>query len=99
MLTEPSSGMFSDSHEISCCPNAVPVTMRKRSSAMRLTVKSHSMPPRWLRHWVYHRTHGLVDVIGADAVEEGDGPGPRTSILLNEVSSNRPAAARVCRCS
>ncbi len=46
-----------------------------------------------------HRANGLVDVVGADAVQEGERAGPRTSILLKEVSSNRPAAARVCKCS
>ena len=29
-------------------PNAVPVTIQKRSSASRATVKSHSIPPREL---------------------------------------------------
>ena len=53
MLTEPSSGMFSDSQDRSCCPKAVPVTMKKRSSASRVTVKSHSMPPCLFRHSVY----------------------------------------------
>ena len=34
------------SHDWSCDPNAVPVTIENTSSAIRVTVKSHSMPPR-----------------------------------------------------
>ena len=33
-------------------PNAVPVTTRNVSSASRVTVKSHSIPPRSFRAWV-----------------------------------------------
>ena len=43
---EPSSGRWRRIHSRSWFPNAVPVTMEKRSSARRATVKSHSMPPR-----------------------------------------------------
>ena len=44
--TEPSSGACDGIQARSWRPNAVPVTIRKRSSARRVTVKSHSIPPR-----------------------------------------------------
>ena len=44
MITEPSSAHVAASTRI-VLPNAVPVTIRKRSSARRVTVKSHSIPP------------------------------------------------------
>ena len=46
--TLPSRGAWLRSHAASCWPNAVPVTIWKRSSASRATVKSHSIPPRAL---------------------------------------------------
>ncbi len=51
-VTEPSSGAWARIQARSCCPNAVPVTIRKRSSARRVTVKSHSIPPWRLSIWV-----------------------------------------------
>jgi hypothetical protein len=44
--TEPSSGACEEIQATSWRPKAVPVTMRKRSSPRRVTVKSHSIPPR-----------------------------------------------------
>ena len=49
---EPAAGRCERIHARSWLPNAVPVTMRKRSSSSRVTVKSHSMPPRRLSIWV-----------------------------------------------
>ena len=46
--TDPSRGACWRIQARSCWPNAVPVTIRKRSSASRVTVKSHSIPPRAL---------------------------------------------------
>jgi hypothetical protein len=42
---------------------------------------------------------GHINLVGADVVEEASAPGPRTSNLLNDVSSKRPAFSRVIRCS
>ena len=50
--TEPSSGRCRRIHSRSWLPKAVPVTIEKRSSARRATVKSHSIPPRELSIWV-----------------------------------------------
>ena len=47
-LTDPSSGAWRRIHERSWLPNAVPVTIENSSSSTRVTVKSHSMPPRLL---------------------------------------------------
>ncbi len=40
------------SQAMSCAPYAVPVTMRNTSSAVRVTVKSASIPPRRFSAWV-----------------------------------------------
>ena len=50
--TEPSRGACWRIQARSCCPNAVPVTIRKRSSPSLVTVKSHSIPPREFSIWV-----------------------------------------------
>src|SRR5215207_4734206 len=44
--TDPSSGAWEWIQARSWRPNAVPVTIRNRFSARRVTVKSHSIPPR-----------------------------------------------------
>ena len=44
--TDPSSGACFLIQPRSWFPNAVPVTIRNRSGARRVTVKSHSIPPR-----------------------------------------------------
>jgi hypothetical protein len=46
--TDPSSGRWRRIHARSCVPNAVPVTIENSSSSTRVTVKSHSIPPRRL---------------------------------------------------
>ena len=45
---EPSRGRWRAIQPRSWVPKALPVTMRKRSVASRVTVKSHSIPPRAL---------------------------------------------------
>ena len=50
--TEPSPGMWPRIQPRSWLPKAVPVTIRKRRSARRVTVKSHSIPPRLFSIWV-----------------------------------------------
>src|ERR687897_368212 len=42
----PAAGRWERIHARSWLPKAVPVTIPKRSSSSRVTVKSHSMPPR-----------------------------------------------------
>ena len=51
-VTLPSSGACFRIQPRSWLPKAVPVTMKNRSSAKRVTVKSHSIPPRRLSIWV-----------------------------------------------
>ena len=50
--TLPSVGACFRIQARSWLPNAVPVTSRNRSGAVRVTVRSHSMPPRRLSSWV-----------------------------------------------
>jgi hypothetical protein len=81
-------------------PNAVPVTMRKRSSASRVTVKSHSMPPRWFSICVYviaptSRATRLSHIRSRKSAA----PAPTTSIFAKEVSSKSAAVSRQARCS
>ena len=81
-------------------PNAVPVTSMKRSSASRVTVRSHSMPPRVFSIWVYvtvpvPRSTSFADSRWRNAAASG----PLTSILAKLDSSNRPARSRVATCS
>ena len=45
---EPAAGRCERIQARSWLPNAVPVTIPKRSSSSRVTVKSHSIPPRRL---------------------------------------------------
>ena len=49
---EPAAGRCERIQARSWLPNAVPVTIPKRSSPSRVTVKSHSIPPRRLSIWV-----------------------------------------------
>ena len=76
------------------------MTIRKRSSPSRVTVKSHSIPPRAFSICVYviapmSRTTRLAQRRSSSAAA----PSPDTSILANEVSSNSAAASRQARCS
>ena len=87
-------------HPMSWLPNAVPVTSMKRSSASRVTVRSHSMPPRVFSIWVYvtvpvARSTSFADSRWRNAAASG----PLTSILAKLDSSNRPARSRVAMCS
>ena len=45
-ISTPSPGQWRRIHDRSCWPNAVPVTIWKRVDDRRVTVRSHSMPPR-----------------------------------------------------
>jgi hypothetical protein len=45
---DPAAGRWERIQPRSWLPNAVPVTIPKRSSSSRVTVKSHSIPPRRL---------------------------------------------------
>ena len=87
-------------HERSCWPNAVPVTMRKRSSASRVTVKSHSMPPRGFSICVYVTapTSRATRLSQSDS-RKAAAPGPQTSIFANDDSSKIATASRQARCS
>src|SRR5205823_7467485 len=84
--TDPSSGARDRIHERSCCPNAVPVTIRKRSSARRVTVKSHSIPPRAFSIDVYTIVPGgRPTSLAHNPWRKRSAPGPDTSILANDV--------------
>ena len=64
-------------HPMSWFPNAVPVTSMKRSSASRVTVRSHSMPPRVFSIWVYVDRPGCaVHVVRRQPLEERRGVRP-----------------------
>ena len=98
--TDPSVGACCSIHERSWRPKAVPVTIRNRSTESRVTVTSHSMPPRLLSIDVYviaptARSTWLAQTRSRKAAA----PGPVTSILAKLDSSNSPAAERVARCS
>jgi hypothetical protein len=81
-------------------PNAVPVTTRNASGPVRVTVKSHSMPPRAFRHCVYVTapTSRATSLSHSHSISSA-APGPVTSILANDDSSNSPADSRVAACS
>ena len=98
--TDPSSGACDLIQARSCWPNAVPVTILKRSSASRVTVKSHSIPPRSFSICVYViAPTSRATSLSQRCSRKSAAPGPAISILANDVSSNRAAASRVARCS
>jgi hypothetical protein len=81
-------------------PNAVPVTMPNRSSSSRVIVKSHSIPPRRLSICVYVTLPISRATLFAESRSRNSAaPGPVTSSLANEDSSNSAAASRQARCS
>ena len=87
-------------HARSCRPNAVPVTMRKRSSASRVTVKSHSTPPRGFSICVYVIAPTSRATWLAHMRSRNSGAScPAISIFANEVSSNSAAVVRQATCS
>src|SRR5438034_1077958 len=87
-------------HARSCRPNAVPVTMRKRSSASRVTVKSHSTPPRGLSICVYVIAPTSRATRFAHSRSRKSGASlPAISIFAKEVSSNSAAVVRQAVCS
>ena len=51
-MTLPSSGELARIQPMSCAPNAAPVTTYQLSGAVRIMVRSHSMPPRSLQSCV-----------------------------------------------
>ena len=87
-------------HARSWRPNAVPVTIEKRSSARRATVKSHSMPPRELSICVYViLPTSRATRLSHSRSSSSAAPGPETSSFANDVSSNSAAASRHAACS
>ena len=98
--TEPSSGACERIHAASCWPNAVPVTIRNRSSSRRVTVKSHSTPPRRFSICVYViAPTSRATRLSQSRSRKSAAPGPATSIFANEVSSKSAAASRHATCS
>ena len=84
----------------SCVPKAVPVTIRNRAGPSRVTVKSHSMPPRALSMDVYTtEPTGLSTSLPQSRWRRTSAPGPTTSSFEKDVSSKSPARSRVARCS
>src|SRR5947209_4431605 len=80
--TEPSSGACERIHAASCWPNAVPVTIRKRSSASRVTVKSHSTPPRRFSICVYViAPTSRATRLSQSPSRKSAAPGPAASIV------------------
>ena len=79
-------------------PYAVPVMNRKRSAVRRVTVRSHSIPPRRFEQLRVDdpsrpaRSTSLAHIDWRNATA----PGPTISSLANEVSSN--SAGRPARC-
>ena len=90
--TEPSSGACERIQARSCWPKAVPVTMRKRSSASRVTVKSHSIPPRSFSICVYViAPTSRATLLSQRCSRKSAAPAPETSIFANDVSSKSAA--------
>ena len=88
------SGACSRIHARSCWPNAVPVTMRNRSSASRVTVKSHSIPPRGFSIEVYViAPTSRATRFAQRCSRKSAAPSPAISILANDVSSKSAALA------
>src|SRR5437588_5380897 len=86
--TDPSPGDHDRIQDRSCWPNAVPVTIQNRSSARRVTVKSHSIPPRALSIDVYTTVPGgLPTSLSQSRWSKSSAPGPATQSLANDVSS------------
>ena len=87
-------------HPMSWLPKAVPVTRRNRWGSSLVTVRSHSMPPRWLSIWEYVTVPGGRSIRFAQIRSRNAGaPGPETSIFEKLDSSNSPARSRVAMCS
>ena len=81
-------------------PNAVPVTSWNRRSPVRVTVRSHSIPPRRFSSCVYvTEPTGRSTSFAHSHWSSSSEPGPETSILANDVSSNSAAVVRVARAS
>ena len=93
--TEPSSGACWRIQARSCCPNAVPVTILKRSSPRRVTVKSHSMPPRAFSICVYViAPTSRATRLSQSRSSSSAAPAPEISIFANDDSSKSAAASR-----
>src|SRR5712692_5890314 len=91
------SGACSRIQARSCRPNAVPVTIRKRSSASRVIVKSHSIPPRWLSICVYViAPTSRATLLSHNRSRKSAASSPEISILAKDVSS-KSAAGDVLR--
>ncbi len=74
--------------------------MRNRSSASRVTVKSHSIPPRGLSICVYVTwPTSRATRLAHSPSRNSAAPGPVTSSFANEVSSKSAADSRQARCS
>jgi hypothetical protein len=98
--TDPSSGACCRIQARSCRPKAVPVTIRKRSSPSRVTVKSHSIPPFALSICVYViAPTSRATRLSQSHSSSSAAPGPATSIFANDDSSKSAAASRHAACS
>jgi hypothetical protein len=65
-----------------------------------VTVKSHSIPPRWLSIDVYVTAPTWrATRLSQRFSRKSAAPEPATSILANDVSSKSAAVSRVARCS
>ena len=74
--------------------------MRNRSSPSRVTVKSHSIPPRGFSICVYVTAPtSRATRFAHMRSRKSAAPSPLTSIFANDVSSKSAAASRQARCS
>ena len=81
-------------------PNAVPVTIRKRSGSSRVAVKSHSIPPRLFSIDVYViAPTSRAPSLSQRCSRKAGAPSPETSIFAKLVSSKSAAVSRVAPCS
>src|SRR3954447_2859698 len=98
--TEPSSGEFDRIQPMSCCPKAEPVTTYHESAAVRVNVRSHSIPPCSLHSCVYVTVPTDLSMSATDnRCTAANAPGPVISNLANEVWSMRATRSRMARCA
>ena len=99
--TDPSSGMWlADPPEVVVTERSPGDDLEQRPLSTRVTVKSHSIPPRRLSICVYVTAPtARATRLSHRCSRNSAAPGPTTSILANEDSSNSAAVSRAARCS
>jgi hypothetical protein len=81
-------------------PNAVPVTIENSSSSTRVTVKSHSIPPRRLSICVYAmRPTSRTTRLSHSDSRNAAAPGPASSISHSSTRGSAAAPSSRSKCS